>query len=140
MTTAKTRQSRASVTRFINAIENPQKRADCHTLSKMMRAATGSRARMWGSSIVGFGTYHYPLASGKTGTSMLIGYSPRKQDLTIYVMPGFVPFEKLLRGLGKFRTGKSCLYVKSLADVDLKKLDSMIVRSVKMMKKKYKVD
>ena len=140
MTTAKTRQTRSSVTQFVNAVEDPRKRADCRALSKMMRDATGSRARMWGSSIVGFGTYDYPLASGKTGTSMLIGYSPRKQDFTIYVMPGFAPFEKLLQDFGKFRTGKSCMYVTSLADVDRKKLNLISVRSVKMMKKKYKVD
>lgn len=105
----------------------------------MMREATGSRARMWGSSIVGFGTYDHTYSSGETGTSMLCGFSPRKQDLTIYIMPGFKPFEHLMKDLGKCRTGKSCLYIKSLADVDQETLNSLIAGSVKLMKKKYNV-
>ena len=136
---AKTKKAAVGVTPFINAIEDSQKRADCRAIAKMMRAATGSRARMWGSSIVGYGTYNYTYASGKTGTSMLCGFSPRKQDLTIYIMPGFKPFKSLLGKLGKCKTGKSCLYIKRLADVDPKVLVTLIERSVKIMQKKYKV-
>jgi hypothetical protein len=140
MAEAKSKKTTTSVTQFINGIEDRQKRVDCRDVAKMMRAATGQRAKMWGSSIVGFGTYNYAYANGKSGTSMLCGFSPRKQELTIYIMPGFKPFTKLMSGLGKHRVGKSCLYIKRLADIDQHKLESLIDQSVKLMKKKYKVE
>jgi hypothetical protein len=139
MAEPKTRQNKSSVSGFLKSIENPRKRADCRAVAKMMRAATGSRARMWGSSIVGFGHYDYSYASGQSGTSMLCGFSPRKRDLTIYIMPGFSKFQPLLKKLGKHKTGKSCLYIKELAEVDQKTLATVISRSVKLMKKKYNV-
>jgi hypothetical protein len=139
MAEAKTKKTTGSVTQFINAIEDRQKRADCRAVSKMMGAATGCRARMWGSSIVGFGTYNYAYANGKSGTSMLCGFSPRKQELSIYIMPGFKPFTELMGNLGKHRVGKSCLYIKRLADIDQDKLESLINQSVRLMKKKYQV-
>jgi len=135
----KTRPTKFSVTAFLNAIEDRQKRGDCRSLSRMMREATGNRARMWGSSIVGFGSYDYRYASGRQGTFMLCGYSPRKQNLVVYIMPGFARFDGLLKKLGRHSTGKSCLYIRRLADVDQEVLSTLIDESVKSMKKKYNV-
>lgn len=137
MAELKTKQNNASVTAFLNSIEDKQKRADAKKISSMMRAATGSRAKMWGTAIVGFGSYHYKYASGREGDWMLVGFSPRKQNLTLYIMPGFKAFDSLLAMLGKHSTGKSCLYIKRLADVDEKVLEDLIVGSVKHMRSKY---
>ena len=133
----KTQPTRQSVTEFINAIEDKQKRGDCKKVAAMMRAATGSRAKMWGASIVGFGRYHYKYASGREGEFMITGFSPRAQSLTLYIMPGFKEFEPLMKKLGKFKTGKSCLYIKRLSDVDESVLQRLIAGSVKWMQKKY---
>lgn len=103
----------------------------------MMRKATGAKATMWGSSMVGFGQYHYKYASGREGDYMLTGFSPRKQALTIYIMPGFDKFESLMQKLGKYKTGRSCLYVKQLADIDERILERLITDSVKVMRKNY---
>jgi hypothetical protein len=103
----------------------------------MMRKATGARATMWGSSMVGYGQYHYKYASGRDGDFMLTGFAPRKQALTIYIMPGFDDFKLLMEKLGKYKTGKSCLYIKRLTDIDSKILERLIVDSVKVMRKKY---
>ena len=137
MAELKTRKNNASVAAFLNAIEDRQKRADLKRISAMMREATGSRARMWGTSIVGFGSYHYKYASGREGDWMLVGFSPRKQNLTLYIMPGFKTFDSLMAKLGKFKTGKSCLYIKRLDDVDESVLRKLIVGSVKYMRTKY---
>lgn len=134
----KTKPTKLSVTAFVNSIEDKQKRADVKKLAAMMRTATGSRAKMWGSNIVGYGEYHYKYASGREGDFMLTGYSPRKQALTVYIMPGFAPFTALLKKLGKHKTGRSCLYVKRLSDVDEKVLQKIIDGSIKIMRKKYK--
>jgi hypothetical protein len=137
MAELKTRQNNASVTAFLAAVEDKQQRSDLKKLSKMMREATGSRAKMWGSSIVGFGSYHYKYASGQEGDWPLVGYSPRKQNLSIYIMAGFAGSDKLLAKLGKHKTGKSCLYIKRLEDVDEKVLNTLIEKSVKHMRSKY---
>ena len=137
MAELKTKQNRASVAAFLNSIEDKQKRADAKKISSMMREATGSRAKMWGAAIVGFGSYHYKYASGREGDWMLVGFSPRKQNLTVYIMPGFKAFEKLMAKLGKHSTGKSCLYIKRLADVDENVLEKLIAESVKHMRSKY---
>ena len=137
MAELKTRKNNASVTAFLNAVDDKQKRADAKKVSAMMRAATGSRARMWGTSIVGFGSYHYKYASGREGDWMLVGFSPRKKDLTLYIMPGFKAFDSLMARLGKYKTGKSCLYINKLADVDEKVLEKLIAGSVKYMRQKY---
>lgn len=134
----KTKPSKVSVTAFMNSIEDKQKRLDARKVAAMMREATGSRARMWGANIVGFGEYHYKYDSGREGDFMITGFSPRKQALTLYVIPGFKHFEPLMNKLGKYKTGKSCLYVKRLADVDEKVLKQLIVGSVKHMRKNYK--
>ena len=133
----KTKATKQSPTAFINSIEDTQKRADAKKVAAMMRKATGARATMWGSSMVGFGHYHYKYASGKDGDFMLTGFAPRKQALTIYIMTGFDGFKSLMEKLGKYKTGKSCLYIKRLTDIDTKILERLIVDSVKVMRKNY---
>ncbi len=137
MAELKTRPGKASVSAFIDGIEDKQKRADARTVASMMRRATGSRARMWGDSIVGYGTYKYTNAKGEDQEFMVTGFSPRKQALTVYIMPGFSDFESLMKRLGKYKTGKSCLYIKRLSDVNERVLEQLIGRSVKLMRKKY---
>lgn len=134
----KTRATIASVTEFINSIEDRQKRADARKVAAIMRRVTGKRAKMWGSSIVGYGTYHYKYESGREGDFMITGFSPRKQALTVYIVAGFRRFDTLMGKLGKYKTGKSCLYIKRLSDVDEKVLEKLIDRSVKYMRKNYK--
>lgn len=133
----KTRPTRASVTAFMAAIGDRQMRADAKKVAAMMRRATGKRARMWGPSIVGYGSYHYRYASGREGDFMITGFSPRKQALTIYIMPGFSRFEELMAKLGKYKTGKSCLYIRRLADVDEVVLERLIGESVRYMRAHY---
>jgi hypothetical protein len=133
----KTRPTRASVTAFMSAIGDRQMRADAMKVAAMMRRATGKRARMWGPSIVGYGSYHYRYASGREGDFMIAGFSPRKQALTIYIMPGFSRFEDLMSKLGKYKTGKSCLYIRRLADVDEAVLERLIGESVSYMRAQY---
>ena len=137
MAELKTKKTGASVTAYLNAITDKQKRADCREIAKMMRDATGNRARMWGSSIVGYGCYDYKYASGREGTWPICGFSPRAQNISIYIMPGFSKFGKMMKSLGKYKTGKSCLYVKKLEDVDRKVLKDLIPSSVKEMRRKY---
>ena len=133
----KTKATKVSVTAFINSIDDKQKRADVRKVAAMMRRATGKRAKMWGSSIVGYGTYHYKYASGREGDFMISGFSPRKQALAVYIMAGFGQFDTLMKKLGKYKTGKSCLYIKRLSDVDEKVLEKLIAGSVKYMRKNY---
>ena len=133
----KTTKTGASVTEFLRSIENPQMRADAKKVASIMRRVTGKRAKMWGSSIVGYGTYHYKYDSGREGDFMVTGYSPRKQALTVYIMPGFSKFAPLMKKLGKYKTGKSCLCIKRLSDVDEKVLEQLIVGSVKRMRQVY---
>ena len=122
----------------MKSIEDSQKRADARKVAAMMRKSTGKRARMWGPSIVGYGTYHYEYESGREGDFMITGFSPRKQALTVYIMPGFSKFGPLMKKLGKYKTGKSCLYIKRLSDVDEGVLQRLIDESVKHMRKTYK--
>ena len=133
----KTKPTGASVTSFVNSIDDPGRRADARKVAAMMRRATGKRARLWGSSIVGYGTYHYKYDSGREGDFMLTGYSPRKQALTVYILAGFERFEPLMKKLGNFKTGKSCLYIKRLSDVDESVLEQLIEASVKYMRDNY---
>jgi len=133
----KTKPTNLSVTSFINSIQDEKKRRDVRKVAAMMREATGSRAKMWGSNIVGYGQYHYKYDSGREGDFMITGFSPRKQALTLYVIPGFGHFESLMNKLGKYKTGRSCLYIKRLSDVDEKVLKRLIASSVKHMRKNY---
>jgi len=135
----KTRETKTSVAAFLNAIDDKRKRADAKKIAAMMRKATGKRAKMWGTAIVGFGTYHYKYESGREGDWALVGFSPRKQNLVVYIMPGFEKFPTLMRKLGKYKTGKSCLYLNKLDDVDESVLEQLIDKSVKLMCKRYNV-
>ena len=130
MAEVKTKPSARSVERFLNGIGDARTRKDCSALVKIMKRATKAKPTMWGPSIVGFGSYHYKYASGREGDWFLVGFSPRKQNLTLYIMAGFARYEALLRKLGKYKTGKSCLYIKGLDDVDLGVLTELVERSV----------
>ena len=130
MAELKTKQTNASVAAFLDGIESDQKRKDAKAIAKMMREATGARPKMWGSSIVGFGRYRTKYASGREGEWFLTGFSPRKQNLTLYILYGLKGHEKLLGKLGKHKTGKGCLYINKLADVDTDLLRELIARSV----------
>ena len=130
MAELKTKKNTASVSAFLKGVEDPTRRKDCETVRKIMREETGSRAAMWGDAIVGFGSYHYKYASGREGDWMLCGFSPRKQNLSVYIMAGFTKYEALLNKLGKHKTGKSCLYIKRLDDIDLAVLRELIRQSI----------
>lgn len=131
----KTQVNDASVRDFLNSVEDEQKRKDSFEILKMMKKAAKAEPKMWGTSIVGFGSYHYKGASGREGDWMLIGFSPRKQNLTLYIMPGFERYPQLMKKLGKYTTGKSCLYIKKLSDVDVEVLKELMTESVEVMKK-----
>jgi hypothetical protein len=136
MSTLKTTPNAASVAEFIAGVA-ADRQEDCRTIIRMMSAASGAEPRMWGPSIVGFGSYHYTYESGREGDWMLIGFSPRKRDLTLYIMAGFSRYEELMTRLGKYRTGKSCLYVKQLSDVDAGVLQELMNESVRAMRARY---
>ena len=137
MAELKTKPNDGIVENFINTVENEQKRQDSFRLLKIMEEVTGEQGKMWGSSIIGFGTYHYVYDSGQSGDWMLAGFSPRKQALTVYMMAGNHHFEEELKLLGKHKLGKSCVYIKKLDDVDESVLRQMIARSISLLKKKY---
>ncbi len=137
MTRPKTRQTDADVFAFLDAVADDTRRQDSHALVDMMRKATAAEPRMWGSSIVGFGSYHFTYDNGREGEWMLCGFSPRKQSLVLYIMPGFKSYDNLLKKLGKYSTGKSCLYIRKLADVDGESLQQLIDDSVDQMRSKY---
>ena len=130
----KTRVNDANVKDFLNLIEDDEKRKDCFEIVKMMESATKEKAKMWGPSIVGFGKYHYFYESGREGDMPIIGFSPRKQNITMYLTDGFAQYQGLVKKLGKHSTGKVCLYIKKLADVDKTVLNELITESVKAMK------
>ena len=133
----KTKKNEASVEDFLNEIADESVREDAKKISEMMQKATGKQPKMWGANIVGFGEYQYKYASGREGDWMRIGFSPRKQNLTLYIMDGFEKYDELMANLGKYKTGKSCLYVKRLADIDEKILKELIAESVKYFDDKY---
>jgi hypothetical protein len=131
----KTKVNDASVADFLSSVVDEQKRKDSFEILKIMKQITKEEAKMWGSSIVGFGTYHYKGASGREGDWLQIGFSPRKQNITLYIIPGFERYQGLMKKLGKYSTGKSCLYVKRLSDVNVDVLKELITESLKVMKK-----
>ena len=133
MAELKTKQTTASVEDFLNGVADEKRRQDCFTILELMQQATQAQPKMWGTSIVGFGAYHYTYASGREGDWFLTGFSPRKNNLTLYIMSGFDEYEALLSKLGKYKTGKACLYINKLGDVDLTILRSLIERSVAHM-------
>lgn len=138
MAELKTKQNEQSVEKFIKNIADADARADCRVILQIMKQATKAEPKMWGTSIVGFGMYRYKYASGREGDWPLTGFSPRKLSLTLYIMPGFARYEELMQKLGKYKTGKSCLYIKKLTDVNLAVLKQLVKQSVDYMKKKYK--
>ena len=137
MAELKTKRNDADVEAFLNKVENEKRREDSFRVLVIMEEITGLRPKMWGNSIVGFGSYHYKYASGREGDWPSVAFSPRKQSLTLYIMSGFDSFEELLSKLGKYKTGKGCLYVNKLEDVDERVLRSLIVQSIVAVKKRY---
>ena len=130
MAELKTHPTKNSVTDFINTVSDEQRRKDCKAVIKIMKEVTGAKPEMWGPSIVGFGRHRYKYASGREGDWPVAAFSPRKNDLTLYFMPGFQDYTDLMNRLGKYKTGKSCLYLKKLADVDANVLRKLIEKSV----------
>lgn len=137
MAELKTKKNQASVQAFLEQVTDPVKQEDALWVSQVMGEVVGEPAVMYGSSIVGFGSYDFTYASGKAGSWFLVGFSPRKQNLVLYIMPGFSKYEELLAQLGKHKIGKSCLYVKKLADIDRTILKQLIAESVAFMRQKY---
>jgi len=137
MAELKTQKNDASVADFIANVEPASRRADCERLIEIMSEITGDKPAMWGTSIVGFGSYRYVYASGRSGDWMITGFSPRKTALTCYIMAGFGRYNELMSKLGKYKTGSSCLYVKQLSDVDENVLKDLIRSSFIYMTKKY---
>ena len=131
MSELKTKVNDASVVEFLHQVPDARKREDSFTILKLMEEITGHEAKMWGPSIVGFGQYHYKYASGREGDMPLIGFSPRKQALTLYITTGFDEYDELMASLGKHSLSKACLYIKRLSDVNLSTLREIIQRSVK---------
>ncbi|WP_235298910.1 DUF1801 domain-containing protein [Portibacter marinus] len=137
MSKNKTQPNEASVKEFINDLEQEQRRIDALKSLDMYEQITGLPAKMWGGSIIGFGEYHYKYESGREGNFFKSGFSPRKNSMTYYIMSGFPEYKLLLQELGKHKTGKSCLYIKKLDDVNLDILNKIIAHSFNEMNKKY---
>lgn len=134
MAESKTKENDQSVDAFLATVEDPRKREDCYTLVKLMQGVTGEQPRMWGDNIVGFDHYRYKYATGRTGEWPIVAFSPRKQNLTLYIMAGFELYDELLSRLGKHTTGKACLYVKRLSDLDMEVLETLVEASVAHMR------
>jgi hypothetical protein len=134
MAEAKTKPTNENVRDFLNRIPEAERREDCFAVAKMMEEITGEKPKMWGPSIVGFGSYHYKYGSGREGDWMMTGFSPRKKDLTLYLMMGFEKRAELMEKLGKHKHAKSCLYIKRLSDIHVPTLKKLIKVSVKDLK------
>ncbi len=133
MAELKTKKNDGDVEAFLNTVEPEKKRKDSFEILELMEEVTGEKATMWGESIIGFGSYHYTYASGREADWMLVGFSPRKQNITLYIMSGFDNYQNLLDKLGKHKTGKSCLYIKKIEDVDTDVLRDLVKQSVDHM-------
>lgn len=138
MADVKTKPTDQKVEEFLNSIADEKKREDSFALLDIFKQVTKLEPKMWGSSIVGFGDYHYKGASGREGDWFFTGFSPRKQNLTLYFMSGFERYNELLKKLGKYSTGKSCLYIKRMDDVHVPTLKKLVRESVKHMRKTNK--
>jgi hypothetical protein len=134
----KTKPTKLSVAEFIDALKDQSKREDAKALVKLIQSATGEKPKMWGPSIIGFGSYHYTYDSGREGDMPLAGFSPRNAATVLYNVMGFSGSEVLLAKLGKHTTGKGCLYIKKLADVDPKVLEALVVKSVAATRARYR--
>lgn len=137
MSDPKTKPTQESVEAFLNGLENDEQRRDSQTLIEMMRRITAAEPEMWGAGMVGFGKYHYKYATGREGDYFQVGFAPRKKELTLYIMPGLYEFDPLLEKLGKHKNGKSCLYIKRLADVDMAVLETLVSESVSRLRNMY---
>ena len=137
MAELKTKQTDASVEAYLNAIEDAGRRDDCRAIAAIMRRVTRHEPKMWGTSIVGFGSYHYRYASGHEGDACLAGFSSRKAEISLYLMPGMDAKQPLLAALGKHKAGKGCLYIKRLSDIDVRVLEKLIRESVAELRRRY---
>ncbi len=133
----KTRATETTVDDFLDAVADPQRREDAKAVKAMMERVSGYEAKMWGSSIVGFGRYQYVYDSGHGGEMARIGFSPRAKELVLYILDGFPAHQPLMERLGKHRTGKSCLYIRRLSDVDPSVLEALIAESLAFMRTAY---
>ena len=137
MAELKTKPNDQDVEIFLNSVTDEKKRQASFTIKELMEEVTEADAKMWGDSIVGFGSYHYKYKSGREGDWFLTGFSPRKANLVLYIMPGYGEFDALMARLGKHKTGKSCLYINKLDDIDVDVLEELIAKSVRWMREKY---
>lgn len=137
MAQLKTQPNNQNVETYLNSIEPQQRQEDCFTILKLMQEVTGETPQMWGSSIIGFGRYHYKYASGREGDWFVTGFASRSKNITLYIMAGFDDYDELMRKLGKHTTGKSCLYIKKLEDVDQDVLRELVKQSVDYMAEMY---
>ena len=133
----KTQENDADVAAFLDSIEHPVRRADAKVMLEMMGRVTGLPAKMWGAAIVGFGSYHYKYESGREGDNLRVGFSPRKSNLAVYIMPGYTDFSEILARLGKHKKGKSCLNINKLADVDMEVLEELVRAGFADIEAKY---
>lgn len=131
----KTKKTEASVSKFIDGIADENRREECRRVLEIMKKATGAEPKMWGSSVVGFGDYHYKYASGRENDWFVTGFSPRKENLTLYFMTGVERYKPILERLGKHKTGKGCLYIRNLDDVDMKTLGELVTTSARDLTK-----
>lgn len=136
MSENKTKPTKQTVAAYLKTVD-PKYTEDCKRLVEIMGTITGEKPKMWGPSIIGFGTYHYVYESGREGDFMVCGFSPRKAAISVYIMSGFEKEPELMEKLGKFKTGKSCLYIKSLGDVHVPTLKKLIASSVRFVRRKY---
>lgn len=137
MSVNKTQATEHSVEDYLVSLSDPIQQQDCYTLLNIMQTESGEAPKMWGDSMIGFGRYHYRYESGREGDFFRMGFSPRKGKLALYIMPGVNQFADLLNQLGKYKTGKSCLYIKSLVQVDTKTLRELIAAAWLEMAKRY---
>lgn len=137
MAESKTKPGNESVSDFLKNIRDENVRTSCEKISEIMKRITKEKPVLWGSSMIGFGKYHYVYESGREGDMFLVGFSPRKSNITIYIMPGLEEYNDLLSKLGKFKTGKGCLYLKSIQDVSIPVLEELINKSFHQMREKY---
>ncbi|MBW8349675.1 DUF1801 domain-containing protein [Bacillus sp. IITD106] len=133
----KTKENDNSVIEFIESVDNPKKREDAYQLLDIFTETTGYKAKMWGPSIIGFGSYHYKYESGHEGDAPLVGFSPRKAKISLYFATGDPHREELLKDFGKHTSGKACVYINKLADINIEVLQTLIKQSVKFLQKKY---
>ncbi|MTI88943.1 MAG: DUF1801 domain-containing protein [Balneolaceae bacterium] len=138
MSELKTKRHAGDVQVYLDGIKDPQRKKDCIALHQLMQSVTGKKDAMWGKSIVGYGSYHYTYKSGREGDWMLTGFSNRKKAISIYITSGFKPFEELLKKLGTHKTAKSCLYIKSLDDINREVLKELIQSSIRIIQERYR--